>query len=385
MSKCPRCFTPLTPDLFAWVCVSNDCAAAPDQIASQFSGVLVQSRPIVKMSRPSDAKKWSPPDVMPCQHCGNPSRPICPECHYELPADWRRGNSICIALAGARATGKSVYVGVLVKQLEQMLHQMDMSLSFATEDSRELYETHYERPLYEARGILRPTAAANVQDSYQRDPLILSLGMIRGARQFLVIRDVAGEDLEGTVSDVGHLSYFARADAVFFMFDPSAVPEVRDLLKDLLPPQLHEVGNPVGVLENLMRLIESSSPPIAMIVSKFDTMQALRDVKGTEWSTIMSNPGAAFQRDPGMFRASHDPADAELLHYEARSLLTRLGAQQFVATMARPHHGRPYRHRFFAVSALGEAAEGDKINRRGIASFRCLDPVRWVLADQGLI
>ena len=47
-----------------------------------------------------------------------------------------------------------------------------------------------------------------------------------------------------------------------------------------------------------------------MIVSKFDTLQELRDHQDRTWSTIMANSGAAFQRDPGINRSRYDPVDA---------------------------------------------------------------------------
>ena len=33
----------------------------------------------------------------------------------------------------------------------------------------------------------------------------------------------------------------------------------------------------------------------------------------------------------------------------------------------------------------GEATHGEKLHPRGIAPFRCLDPLRWVLDRNGII
>jgi hypothetical protein len=122
-----------------------------------------------------------------------------------------------------------------------------------------------------------------------------------------------------------------------------------------------------------------------MILSKFDTLQELRDVEDRTWSAIMSNLGAAFQRDPGMFEPRYDAQDGELLHQEVRSLLQVLNAQSFVNAMSDPLQGRPYVHQFFAVSALGGSANGERLHPHGIAPFRCLDPLRWVLSQQGIL
>lgn len=386
MTKCPRCFRRLPEDTWVFACRSGQCPEYDDPIGSAHSGIATRIGPMHTVRRNPEVKHWRlPADAHLCQTCTQPGVETCPTCHFGLPSEWREGSATCIALAGARATGKSVYIGVMIKQLDFLLSRMGSSLKFATDVSRRIYTEVYQRPLFEVRGIMPPTAAAGVADAYQREPLILSLGVLGGQRRYLVIRDVAGEDLEAGTVGVEHLSYFAEADSVFFMFDPTAVNQVREMLKDLLPPQLHEAGSPETVLENLILLLGPATPPIAMILSKFDTMQALRAVQGTEWSRIMSNPGAAFQRDPGFTALGYDENDGALLDAEVRSLLIRLGAERFLNPMTAPHHGRPFTHRLFAVSALGEAAEGERIHHRGIASFRCLDPVRWTLAANSVL
>ncbi|MDN5726786.1 MAG: hypothetical protein L0G99_12770, partial [Propionibacteriales bacterium] len=379
MTKCPHCFNAITNDLYAWRCVNQGCAQRPDMVATRYTGVQTHSRRIVKLSRPDDQQQWAPPANLACPECRQPMRPICPTCHFELPPGWRDGEAITIAMAGARATGKSVYLGVMIKQLERLVEQMGGSLVFATERGRATYKNVYEHALFAKRGIIQPTPVATLSDSYQREPLILSLGVFGGKRRFLVLRDVAGEDLERPVQNAQHLHFFGSADAIFYMFDPTQVPSIAGQLPDLVSAQLHEGGDPQVVLENLMRLVGNGTPKMSIILSKFDTMQMLRHVKGGPWSKIMSNTGAGFMRDPGMLNPAYDQVDGNLLHFEVQSLLHRLGAQSLVTSVIRPHTGTQLMHRFFVVSALGEAAEGERIHKRGIASFRCLDPVRWVL------
>jgi hypothetical protein len=113
-------------------------------------------------------------------------------------------------------------------------------------------------------------------------------------------------------------------------------------------------------------------------------MQALSDVQDAQWRRIMANPGAAFSRDPGIRQLTYDRADGDLLHEEVRSLLHLLNAKKFVNALA-PRQGAARDFRFFTVSALGEATHGEKLHPRGIAPFRCLDPLRWVLDRNGII
>lgn len=387
MTRCPQCFHLLSEQRYTWSCRSGKCTAAPDEVASGYRGVaVVAPGPFYAADRPVVTKRssWSPPATVICRECGVPADEMCPDCHYPLPAGWREAQATCIAMAGARATGKSLYIGVLVKQLEQLFDRVGATLEPATETTRDTYGSEYERPLFEERGIMRPTPRADTENSYQRDPLIFSMGTWSGQRRYLVLRDVAGEDLEASSSSTQHLAFFAHADGVFFMFDPFRVTEVRDQLADLVPAQRNQGGDPKTVLANLMRILGGAAPRVAVILSKFDAIQALRDVSGTDWSQVMANPGAAFSRDPSLDPAGYQEIDGQLLHLEVRSMLQRLHAGPIVTAIENPTSGVPLPHRFFAVSALGESPNGESLHSRGIAPFRCLDPLRWVLADFGV-
>lgn len=380
MTKCPHCFVTLGTQYAA--CCRNRCTVQHDERASLLHGSPVENPPIGRFSGPTP--EWVP-ELPQCRECGGGLTECCPNCHMALPPDWRSGQATCIALAGARATGKSVYIGVLVKLLELFADAHDTTVEFADGASRQMYENVYEKPLFEARGIIAPTPRANLADSYQRQPIILSLGVLNGQRRYIVLRDVAGEDLENRVEGQAHLAFFEHASTVLFMFDPTRVPEVRNQLQDLIPAQLHEGGDPAVVLNNLNLLIGQGRPRLGVVLSKFDTMQTLTQVADTELSRIMSNAGAAFMRDPGTLMPGYDEGDGLLLNAEVRSLLQRLHANRIVTAVERPHTGQPFDHRFFVVSALGAPTRGESLHDHGIASFRCLDPIRWSLRCDGAI
>ena len=388
MTRCPLCFHQLSDDVYAWVCTSTSCPAKPDQLATSYSGFPVSLRQGMVVHRPQERSRgWQPPAVVHCPACGSStSAQVCTNCHYgPLPADWRQSSATCVAMAGARATGKSLYVGVAVKQLELLAAKLRTTLEFANDRTRQVYRTRYERPLYEERGLMQPTATVNVDSAYQREPLIFSLGMLNGQRRYLVVRDVAGEDLEADTVDVAHLQFFGHADGVLFLFDPLRVGAVRNQLQGIVPAHGLLGGDPQTVLSNVLRLIGTRSPRLAVVVSKFDALQELRAVSGTTWSKVMSNSGAATLRDPSVVEASWNADDGYLVHHEVRSILLALGAESIVLSVERPNNGHPLEHRFFAVSALGESPRGEKLHSRGIAPYRCLDPLKWILANNGVL
>jgi len=386
MTKCPHCFSTLTNTDFVWVCRTGRCEQTPDREATRYSVAPVRSGQIFALSKPPEAKSnWAPPHRVDCPTCNEAMDDSCPACHGALLPDWRAAQATCIAMNGARATGKSLYIAVVVKQLQRLAVNLGSTMHFGDDRTRDVYREVYERPLFEQRGLMAPTPRADTSSSYQRDPLIFSLGMIKGLRRYVVLRDVAGEEMESPPERAGHLAFLANADAILFMFDTLAVPSVRDKLVDLIPAQLQSGGDPLVVLNNLLRVVGNSNPRLGVILSKFDALQELRNVDDVTWSAIMSNSGAAFLRDPTELAPKYDEADGLQLHEEVRSLLYKLGAAPIVLTVQNSHDGRAIPHRFFAVSTLGESPDGRQLHSRGIAPYRCLDPVKWALAGAGVL
>lgn len=305
----------------------------------------------------------------------------------DLPQGWANSGSVCIAMAGARASGKSLYIAVLVKQLQQLAEKHGRVVVPADASTEERYREHYEEPLFEQMGLMPPTPSHAAADAYQRDPLIFNLGDWdlgdgSGTRPwFLVLRDVAGEDLESPPDDVSNLEFFRDADEVVFLFDPLKVSQIRNYLQGIIPE--HQLGgDPVKVLDNLFRILGQARPNLAITLSKFDTLQKLEEVPDAKWARMMGNYGAAYRRDTGF---TYNRVDQDLLNIEIRSMLMWLQAQRLVYTIDSRYTGQPpSSYRFFATSALGAAPQGSHLHRSGIAPFRVLDPVLWQLADRGL-
>ncbi|CAM3120868.1 hypothetical protein DFJ75_3452 [Williamsia muralis] len=385
MSKCPRCFNPLVSDWFAWTEV-KPTKLENDERATAFSGRQVRMGKTCELRRPQDApRSWVPEAQWPESQLGGPAAEICPICHYELPYMWRWGTTTCLVMAGARATGKTVYIAVLIKQLQKHAERLNTIVEPANKKTAEMYENYYERPLFEERGILGSTPSASTEGSHQHEPLIFTIGTWNGVKHYLVIRDVAGEDLENANVEGLAWQFFAASDAVLFMFDPLKVDEIRHQLQDLVPMQTNRGGDPRTVLRTVMDLLGHGNPKLAVILSKFDALQALQNVKGSDWGSIMTNAGAAFSRDPSLRPVPYDDADGQLLDAEVSSLLQKLDAGPMLKNLENPRTGQRYTNRFFAVSALGESPVGARLHANGITPFRCMDPVRWVLAEQGVL
>jgi hypothetical protein len=380
MTKCPRCFTALHADHYAWSVSPHATGQRHhDPIGSSYLGADVDCGPIYDAKRPKGYRGAMPSAVDASAALKAPVVEICPVCHFELPDGWRAGRAVCIAMAGAPGTGKSTYLAVLVKQLQLLCESLGVSMEPSTQASADAYTHHYETPLYVQRGLIAATPTMQHHCPPQQQPLIFSIGFWQGVPRFVVIRDAAGEDLESGEMTAPHFSYIGNADAVFFMFDPLRIRGIRDQLSDLLPAQSYSGGDPRTVLRNVMLAIGARQPKLAVVLTKFDALRALSDVEGSDWSQVMSNAGAAYLRDTSASRR-YDDGDGTLLHEEARSLLLRLHGASIVSAVENPAAGTRLVHRYFVVSALGQPPSGSRLNSRGIAPFRCVDPLRWVTA-----
>ncbi|MGV9797678.1 hypothetical protein ACWDTP_06420 [Mycobacterium sp. NPDC003449] len=385
MSKCPRCFSVLSPNEHLWTLPPLPGATRyRDDVATAYLGTPADCGPLYTWSRTAGYAGPPPPISEASRALQGNAVEICPVCHFTLPEGWREGHTICIAMAGARATGKSLYIAVLIKQLELLCERFGVSMEPVTRGTAQAYVSNYQTPLYVQRGLLPPTPTVHTQTANQREPLVFSIGAWHGVRRFLVLRDVAGEDMESGDLHAPPFRFFGNADGVFFMFDPLRVQSIRDQLHDLLPAQLFSGGDPRSVLSNLLTASGHGQPKLAVILSKFDVLRALRDVEGSEWSLVMSNGGAAYLRDTSDGH-HYDEAGAQLLHEEVRSLLIRLHGGAIVAAVENPASGIRLPTRYFAVSALGHPPNGNRLHARGIAPFRCVDPVRWVTSGFGVL
>lgn len=321
---------------------------------------------------------------------------------YLLPEGWQGSGTLTFAMAGARTSGKSLYIAVVVKLLERLVITNHGTFRYADEHTRRTYTERYEKPLFEQMGLLPPTPPAASADAHQDRPLIFDVGMHRrdGELQkiFVVIRDVAGEDLkeENFEERQEDLSFFRFADRILFLFDPMAVPRIRQLLEGSVP--IHEVGadDPTVVLQNVLRVLGAEyRTDIALCLSKFDVMQRLAEVNqvhhfadgpnAVNWQRVMGNYGASFRRESAALDEPFDGDNSYLLHLEVSSLLQCLDATQMINQLQTPLFGAEgYRYQCFAVSALGASPEGDRVSRTGIAPFRCMDPLRQVFSAHGL-
>lgn len=286
----------------------------------------------------------------------------CPHCHTKLPPFFTGTQQHLLSLVGVPAAGKSYFLAALVRELElefsrdfgmpfrdadpianEPLNDMRMRL-FSAKSPQEAHigKTQLQGRLYHK--VWRHGVMANMPR-----PFIYNLNK-GGDTHSIVLYDNAGEDFQpGGGSELnpgGH--HLEVADAILFLFDPTANPGFRKLLVDNKDPQLKRNLYPPGrqallLAESEMRMRTQLNiapgnkldVPLALIIGKCDT-----------WMHLLGPEPLLPATRNGMFMP-------ELIHANSARL------RQFIFNIA-PHictnaEAISSNVRYFAASAFGES------------------------------
>lgn len=391
-SACPYCFTRLGREEVVYRCTSGRCQPAPDPQATALAGYEVATTRMYRQVL-SETVKTLPADL-PCGLCGGTcTQEVCPACHRDLPEQWRNRRVFTMAMAGARGSGKSVYIAVAVETLIRYAQARGRTVGPETTGTQEVYSSRYYKPLYQENKVVEGTPPIAAGGAYQRDPLIWSV--VGGPERLsIVMRDLSGEDVEKLAGVRPDFSFIDRADLVVFLFDPLMLESVRQVLAGVIPDvDAHRLGaRPGEVLPRILAQTGSGTARLALVISKFDSLHQLPRVSDSR-AAILANPAAHFNQDATMRRTALAPdlaaaqfeADSRFLDAEVRALFDRINEESvtLVADQA-ARDGRIAAVRHFAVSAVGESPlHANQLTQRGISPFRVLDPILWGMAQVG--
>ncbi len=326
----------------------------------------------------------------PCPKCeAESSTRICPACHMQLPVQFGKVSSKLIALVGAKESGKTVYMTVLVHELMHRVGEdLNASISGADDETRRRFASDYELPLYQKKQLLPSTTTAAATN---RAPLVFRFtsetksrlsrnGTGDPRRTLLSFFDTAGEDLRSAQSVEENVQYLAAADGVLLLLDPLQMRGARDLAAPGTKlPTLGAVGDePANVLENVTDLIMKNEgtkarqrigKPLAIVFTKIDAL--LHEFRET--SPL---------RQPPVSTPYFDERDSLEVHSDIQRQLARWEGSRIDQIAQKNYHT----YRYFGVSALGETPTRDNsVSPRGIRPYRVSNPFTWMLSQFGTI
>lgn len=383
---CPYCYETLAPREIRFRCngrlsrTGKKCDRRRDPVLDERFG----RRPSHDAGPVFTADGRKPTAV--CPECdGESTYRICPVCHVELPVQFGMVENRLIAMVGARSSGKTIYMTVL---LHEMRHQVGeafgASLMGSDDATMRRYSSEYEDRLYRDRQMFPPTQTATT-NANRVEPLVFRFGLRRrglfGERpQHTVLSffDTAGEDFSSRESVELNTRYLTNADGIILLLDPLQLPGARDLAAPGTPlPGMDGIDPPISLLSRVSSMLLAArggtsarvGTPLAVVFSKMDAFWHLLE----NGSPLRSHAPA---------RGRFEVGDSLSVHEEVRRLLKDWDGvpidQSLENTFAR--------YRYFGVSSLGRSATADsRVADTGIQPYRVADPLLWLLSEFGSV
>lgn len=341
----------------------------------------------------SDLGKRMANKSMRCNHCSlNTTSLKCPECKEILPQSVDELSDVIIAIIGAKESGKSHYIAVLVEQIKKLYKQFGWNLVALTTDTTRRYRAEFYDPLFKDHRTIDAT-----QEGI-RKPLLYSLRFRKkfglfNRRIMLAFFDTAGEELDRMIHEMDNINrYIYNASGIICLLDPLQLDSVRQELeprigKKALPQKNTDTET---VLTNVRSLIQhgfksqgrsfgnSKIPiPLALAFSKIDVLKTDDPNASPVLFDKTSSPIFQPTRHNGVFSQEqfkniHDYLDTWLHEVDtSQSIIQPCLEFEKVG--------------FFACSALGHNPQETQTLKQDPAPLRVEDPFLWILRQKGLI
>ena len=385
MLACPYCYNRLTERTMKFRCTGRPgpdgrvCEVRRDNSRVRWLGIATPLPPTFA----ADGRK----PRANCPHCrGETPHHVCPTCHSRLPVHFGKVDSRLIAMIGAKQSGKTVFMTVLIHELKHRVgRNLDASIMGSDEQTIKSFDLDYDDRLYNQHALPETTQTTAARSL--RQPLVFRLTMQRQRllaqrreqHTILSFFDTAGEDLISEESVELNVRYLSSAHAIILLLDPLQMPGARSQAKaGTILPDYTESGfdRPFNVLSRVTDLLRGSltshpseriQTPVAVAFSKIDSLKHKFPARSP--LTQESEP-----------RPEYDTSDSLAVHHQVQALLDDWDGPQIDQLMR--HNYAHYR--YFGLSALG-ALPLDKVTAPLIQPLRVHDPFLWLLSEFGTI
>jgi len=384
---CPYCYTGFAERQIEFRCAGHPgphgtpCPSKRDDVLVRHTGRATPVPPAFKANgRQLRAT---------CPGCrGETTYRICPYCHSHLPVHFGKVDSRLIAMIGAKQSGKTVFMTVLVHELmNEVGRRFDAAVVGSDDETRKRFARDYEHRLYAEKALFDTTKTAATRGG-RVEPLVFRLTLrqqrrlaqAREQHTILSFFDTAGEDLVSQQSVDLNVRYLTSADGIILLLDPL---QMRGARAQARPGTVLPAGagagfdTPVNVLSRVTDLLRSQqtrrpsekiSTPLAVTFSKIDALDHT------------FSPGSPLTRDAPEVR-HFDTRDSLVVHAEIQALLHDWHGSQIDQILQHDYAT----FRYFGLSALGDIPASPNQVSDVPKPYRVQDPFLWLLSEFGTI
>lgn len=386
---CPYCFEEFNRSDVMFRCTNDNCEKEIDEAMKRFWGGDRQMLPAFENGLGKFARMMDKmPDSAACPKCGHTSHTvICPKCHNMIPKEMVEHKGYIISIIGARSSGKTNYITVLIDQLRKNGSKIGQNLgvlaSTVADDNKNCTQSRYRENFYNVlfkKGEL--PEQTKIEDKQSKIPLIFTVTQA-GVKKplYLVFYDTAGENFNDPKNISKNVKFLDESDAVIFLLDTFSIPYVHEKLGINGDIELNYdviLNNIVDHFRNGDKAKKEAhfNTPMAFAFSKIDAILQNADVFADT-----AIPGMSLdQNSPYLSGGGVRMDDIDAVSDGIRSALCMWGEDNFVnnTTGAETYKNAKY----FGFSALGKNPDTDN-TIKGIMPYRVLDPLVWILDQLG--
>ena len=400
--KCIHCHKEFSFDDFIGLCTSKECYNSnvfiQDIDMGLFNPDLGPRQILLRTSTrdriPTINEEYPIDDITSSI---NPTCPVCssriffyacPHCRHAMPKIGKEVFDNMIAPAGIGASGKSIYMTVLINQLMEapiLQHNIQVISSFTEIEDLRRYGEKY-RSLFREKIKFSATQVMEMPTPYllRTTTTENKRGLERHRNTYTLWYDFGGEHFE--VSEAQHyaLRYFAAVKGILLFVDPTNSPAlVKKLeLEDIDNASRADHFNDLNVITQVQGIMEKvrgqhamKNNFIAVIVNKIDLF------KGKDFPFFQANFSPVWEPSPhqkagGFVLSDYKKVEEEVISYLKTYHSTLYGQLQNWSNQDKSNIG------YFGVSALGNPLVEDEIFH-DIHPIRVEDPFYWLLWKLG--
>ena len=381
---CPYCYNTFKKSESMWRCNSYSCKNEKKEVDEKYCEYHNITNPESNKQPHIIQKSKVKKGYVQCDLCGDSSnKKICPVCHSMLPST---DENIIISIIGGPGSGKSYYVGSLLKQLYASGTSVNCALRFTTPDDSKMYYDRYNK-YFEKKQVLQKTKppANGVNIVGANLPVLCDIYDYKKVKRTFTFFDAAGENFEDE-STMRYLSpYISHSSAIILLLDPTKIEYVKnvlmqekhDLFSDLNQVRENDTSFDI-ILKNIVDVIRNQNKsngiidiPIAVTFSKWDMVENSEALR-PEGCNIL-NPSPHFSQ-------GFSETDCENVSSEVEGLLGSWGYSNFVELVKKDFKT----YKFFGCSAIGSAIDKNG-NAPNIVSKRVEDPFLWLMHQKKFI